>query len=52
VEAQLDQTTFSSGDIVLYHGINDPALKALPRLIKSALDKGRAGVTISELNRQ
>ena len=52
VEAQLDRASFSSGDVVLYHGINDAALKALPRLIKSALDKGRAAVTISELNRQ
>ena len=52
VEAQLDRTSLSSGDIVLYHGINDASIKALPRLIKSALDKGREAVTISELNRQ
>jgi peptidoglycan/xylan/chitin deacetylase (PgdA/CDA1 family) len=52
VEAQLDQTSLTSGDIILYHGINDAALKALPHLIKSALDKGRKAVTISELNRQ
>ncbi len=30
VEAQLDRTSFSSGDIILYHGISEPALKALP----------------------
>jgi nucleoside-diphosphate-sugar epimerase/peptidoglycan/xylan/chitin deacetylase (PgdA/CDA1 family) len=52
VEAQLDRTSFSSGDIILYHGINEPALKALPRVIKAALDKGREAVTISELIRR
>jgi peptidoglycan/xylan/chitin deacetylase (PgdA/CDA1 family) len=52
VEAQLDRTSICSGDIILYHGINDAALKALPRVIKAALDKGRKAVTISELNRQ
>jgi peptidoglycan/xylan/chitin deacetylase (PgdA/CDA1 family) len=52
VEAQLDRTTFSSGDIVLYHGINEAALRALPRVIKATLDKGRKAVTISELIRQ
>jgi peptidoglycan/xylan/chitin deacetylase (PgdA/CDA1 family) len=51
VEAQLDRTSFSSGDILLYHGVNEPALKALPRVIKAALDKGRKAVTISELLR-
>jgi peptidoglycan/xylan/chitin deacetylase (PgdA/CDA1 family) len=49
VEAQLDRTTLSSGDIILYHGINEAALTALPRVIKAALDKGRKSVTISEL---
>jgi len=52
VEAQLDRTTFSSGDIILYHGISEPALKALPRVTKAALDKGREAVTISQLIRQ
>jgi peptidoglycan/xylan/chitin deacetylase (PgdA/CDA1 family) len=52
VEAQLDRTPFSSGDIILYHGINEAALKALPCVIKAALDKGREAVTISELIRQ
>ena len=52
VEAQLDQTSLTSGDIILYHGINDAALKALPHLIKLALDKGRKAVTISEINRR
>jgi peptidoglycan/xylan/chitin deacetylase (PgdA/CDA1 family) len=47
VEAQLDRTSFSSGDILLYHGVNEPALTALPRVIKAALDKGRKAVTIS-----
>jgi peptidoglycan/xylan/chitin deacetylase (PgdA/CDA1 family) len=51
VEAQLDRTPFSSGDIILYHGINEAALKALPCVIKAALDKGREAVTISELIR-
>ena len=49
VEAQLNQTSLSSGDIILYHGISEPALRALPRVIEAALDKGRAAVTISEL---
>jgi peptidoglycan/xylan/chitin deacetylase (PgdA/CDA1 family) len=52
VEAQLNRTSFSSGDIILYHGINEAALKALPRVIKAALDKGREAVTISGLIRQ
>ena len=52
VEAQLDRTSLSSGDIILYHGINQAALAALPRVIKAALDKGRKPVTISELIRQ
>ena len=52
VEAQLDRTSFSSGDIILYHGINEAALKALPRVIKAGLEKGREAVTISELLRQ
>ncbi len=49
VEAQLARTTFSSGDIILYHGINEAALKALPRVIEAALDKGRKAATISQL---
>jgi nucleoside-diphosphate-sugar epimerase/peptidoglycan/xylan/chitin deacetylase (PgdA/CDA1 family) len=49
VEAQLDRTSLSSGDIVLYHGINEAALRALPSVIKAALDHGREAVTISQL---
>jgi peptidoglycan/xylan/chitin deacetylase (PgdA/CDA1 family) len=52
VEEQLDRTSFSSGDIILYHGANEAALKALPRVIQAALDKGREAVTISQLTRQ
>jgi hypothetical protein len=48
----LDRTSFSSGDIILYHGINDPALKALPRVIEAALGKNREAVTISDLTRR
>ena len=39
VEAQLDRTTFSSGDIILYHGTNEAALNALPRVIEAAIDR-------------
>jgi peptidoglycan-N-acetylglucosamine deacetylase len=49
VEAQLDRTSFSSGDIVLYHGINEAAIIALPRVIEAALDKGREAVTVSQM---
>lgn len=49
VEAQLDRISLASGDIILYHGINQPALKALPSVIEAALGKNRAAVTISEL---
>lgn len=49
VEAQLDRTSFSSGDIILYHGINEAALGALPRVIQSALNERREAVTISQL---
>ncbi len=49
VEAQLERTNFTSGDIILYHGINEPALKALPRVIEAALGNHRGTVTISEL---
>jgi nucleoside-diphosphate-sugar epimerase/peptidoglycan/xylan/chitin deacetylase (PgdA/CDA1 family) len=52
VEAQLDRTSFSSGDIVLYHGVNEAALRALPRVIKAALDNRREAVTISQFIRQ
>jgi nucleoside-diphosphate-sugar epimerase/peptidoglycan/xylan/chitin deacetylase (PgdA/CDA1 family) len=49
VEAQLDRTSFSSGDIILYHGINEAALRALPRVIKAALNERREAVTVSQL---
>jgi peptidoglycan/xylan/chitin deacetylase (PgdA/CDA1 family) len=49
VEAKLARTVFSSGEIILYHGVSEAALKALPRVIESALDGGRKAVTISEL---
>lgn len=52
VEAQLDRTSFSSGDIILYHGVNEAALTALPYVIKAALEQGREAVTISDLIRQ
>ncbi len=51
VEAKLARTPLSSGDIILYHGFNDVALKALPRVIEAAMDKRRKAVTISELIR-
>ncbi len=47
VEAQLDRTVFTSGDIILYHGTSEPALKALPRVIEAALGNNRKCVTIS-----
>jgi peptidoglycan/xylan/chitin deacetylase (PgdA/CDA1 family) len=52
VEARLDRTVFDCGDIILYHGTNEPALKALPRVIEAALGKNRKCVTISELMQQ
>jgi peptidoglycan/xylan/chitin deacetylase (PgdA/CDA1 family) len=52
VEAQLDRTSFCSGDIILYHGINEAALTALPNVVKALLDKGREAVTVSDLIRQ
>ncbi len=52
VEARLARTPFFSGDIILYHGINEAALKALPRVIDAARAKGREAVTISEIIRQ
>jgi nucleoside-diphosphate-sugar epimerase/peptidoglycan/xylan/chitin deacetylase (PgdA/CDA1 family) len=52
VEAQVDRTSFASGDIILYHGINEPALKALPCVIEAALGKNREAVTVSELVQQ
>lgn len=51
VEAQLERTSFSSGDIILYHGVNGAALRALPQVIKAALEKSRQAVTISDLVR-
>jgi nucleoside-diphosphate-sugar epimerase/peptidoglycan/xylan/chitin deacetylase (PgdA/CDA1 family) len=51
VEAQLARTNFSSGDIILYHGTSEPALKALPSVIETARGKNRKAVTISELMR-
>jgi peptidoglycan-N-acetylglucosamine deacetylase len=52
VEARLDRTVFAAGDIILYHGTSEPALKALPRVIEAALGKNRKCVTISELTEQ
>jgi len=49
VEAKLDRTSFACGDIILYHGINEPALKALPRVIEAAQGPNREAVTISKL---
>ncbi len=51
VETQLTQTVFASGDIILYHGTSEPALKALPAVIETARGKNRKAVTISELMR-
>jgi len=51
IEAQLAQTCFSSGDIILYHGTNEAALTALPSVIYAARENGREAVTISQLNR-
>jgi peptidoglycan/xylan/chitin deacetylase (PgdA/CDA1 family) len=51
VEAKLDRTSFSSGDIILYHAVNAAALKALPRVIRAARENGRDAVTISALAR-
>jgi peptidoglycan/xylan/chitin deacetylase (PgdA/CDA1 family) len=51
VETQLSQTVFASGDIILYHGTSEPALKALPAVIETARGKNRQAVTISELMR-
>ncbi len=52
VEAQLDRTSFASGDIILYHGINEPALEALPRVVEAAQSQNRTAVTISDLMRR
>ncbi len=49
VEAELERTNLTSGDIILYHGINEPSLRALPRVIEAALGNHREAVTISEL---
>ena len=51
VETQLGQTVFASGDIILYHGTSEPALRALPAVIETARGKNRKAVTISELMR-
>ena len=51
VEAKLDRTSFSSGDIILYHGVREAALQALPRVIQAAREHGREAVTISTLVR-
>jgi peptidoglycan/xylan/chitin deacetylase (PgdA/CDA1 family) len=51
VEAKLAQSNLSAGDVVLYHGTNDAALNALPRVIENALGRGLKPVTISELIR-
>jgi peptidoglycan/xylan/chitin deacetylase (PgdA/CDA1 family) len=51
VEAKLDRTSFSSGDIVLYHGVKEAALRALPKVISAARENGRKAVTISTLAR-
>jgi nucleoside-diphosphate-sugar epimerase/peptidoglycan/xylan/chitin deacetylase (PgdA/CDA1 family) len=52
VEAQLERTNLTSGDIILYHGTSEPSLKALPRVIQAALGNNREAVTISELTQR
>jgi peptidoglycan/xylan/chitin deacetylase (PgdA/CDA1 family) len=49
VEAQLDRTPLSSGDIILYHGTSDASLQALPYVVEAALANAREAVTISDL---
>lgn len=49
VEAALARTSFRAGDIILYHGTNEAALQALPRMIEAALGEGRQTTTVSEL---
>jgi peptidoglycan-N-acetylglucosamine deacetylase len=51
VEAQLNRTPLSSGDIVLYHGTSEASLQALPHVLEAALAKRREAVTISDLMR-
>jgi peptidoglycan-N-acetylglucosamine deacetylase len=51
VEARLARTSLSSGDIILYHGVGEASLRALPRVIEAALQEGRKAVTISEIIR-
>jgi peptidoglycan-N-acetylglucosamine deacetylase len=52
VEAKLTETPLSSGDIILYHGVSEASITALPHVIEAALDKGRKAVTISEIIRR
>jgi peptidoglycan/xylan/chitin deacetylase (PgdA/CDA1 family) len=49
VEAKAARTSFCSGDIILYHGISEAALQALPHVIEAALASGRKATTVSEL---
>jgi len=49
VESRLDRTSFSSGDVILYHGTSEAALSALPHVIEAALAGGRQAATVSEL---
>lgn len=51
IQARLEQTRLSAGDIVLYHGTCAAAISALPHVLQSGLDRGLKPVQVSELLR-
>lgn len=49
ITGRLSEQRIGAGDIVLYHGQNDAAVEALPRLIESMLREGLRLVPVSRL---
>jgi peptidoglycan-N-acetylglucosamine deacetylase len=52
IETRAAAHKFINGDIILYHGLNEAAVRALPRVIEAAQWRGRAGVSVSRLMRR
>ena len=51
LDEKVKRTHFSSGDIILYHGVTEAALRSLPRVIEAAVAQGLTPSTVSELVR-
>jgi peptidoglycan/xylan/chitin deacetylase (PgdA/CDA1 family) len=49
IENKAVSQRFVNGDIILYHGLHQASVAALPSVIEAAKAEGRTGVTVSDL---